>query len=137
MHLDFTAVNWVAILVAAVVGLVIGFIWFAPQLFGRQWARAAGVELRAPGQVPPMTVAIGALGLLVTAYVLEVLASAMGAASVVDGGMLGLVGWLGFVAPWTLVWVLYERRPAMYFYLTAGEGLVALVVMGAIIGYFG
>lgn len=73
---------------------------------------------------------------LVTAYTLALLARAVGAASIIDGAILGFVAWLGFVATWTLSAVTFERKPWVYWYLNAGQGLVALVVMGAVIGYF-
>jgi Protein of unknown function (DUF1761) len=135
MHLDFTAVNWLAVVIAAVVGAVIALIWYAPQVFGRHWAAAAGVELLAPSQAPPITIALAVVTVLVTAYALALLARAVGAASIVDGAILGFVAWLGFVATWTISAVTFEHKPWAYWYLNAGQGLVALVVMGAVIGY--
>ena len=134
MNWDFTGVSWIAVLIAAVVGLVIGFVWYAPGVFGRRWAQAAGVELLAPSQVPPITIVAAIVTVLVTAYALAVLARAVGAATIADGAILGFIAWLGFVATWTLSAVTFERKPWVYWYLNAGQGLVSLVVMGAIIG---
>jgi hypothetical protein len=30
--------NWVAIIVAAIAVLIVGFVWYLPPLFGRRWA---------------------------------------------------------------------------------------------------
>ena len=35
--------NWIAILVAALVPTVIGFIWYNPKVFGTAWMKASGV----------------------------------------------------------------------------------------------
>lgn len=45
--------------------------------------------------------------------------------------------WLGFVATWSYGWVLWEGRPMNYWSIIARNALVSLVVMGAIVGYFG
>jgi hypothetical protein len=133
---DFTGVNWIAVVIAAVVGLVIGFVWYAPQVFGRRWAESAGIELPGPGNVQPTVYVLAVVSVLVTAYVLALLVKATGAASIIDGAVLGFLAWLGFVATWTLTGVIFERKPWMYWYLNAGQGLISLVVMGAILGYF-
>jgi len=36
--------NWLILLVAALVPLVLGFIWYSPGVFGNAWMRAAGIS---------------------------------------------------------------------------------------------
>jgi hypothetical protein len=133
--LDFAGVNWLAVIVAAVAGIIVGFIWYAPQVFGRRWARASGIELPEPGQVQPMTYIGGVATAVVTAYVLAVLSRGLGAATLVDGVIVGLVVWLGFVATWLASGVFFERRSTIWWAINAGQAVVSLAIMGAIIGY--
>ena len=35
--------NWIAVIVAALIPMVIGFIWYNPKLFGNAWMKAAGM----------------------------------------------------------------------------------------------
>lgn len=137
MSLDFGGVNWIAVVVAAVVGIVIGFIWYAPPVFGRRWARVSGVELPQPGEVQPMTYVGAVVTALVTAYVLAVLIEGLGAASLADGAIVGAVAWLGFVATYLASGMFFERRSTEWWVINAGQALVSLVVMGALIGYLG
>ena len=37
-------VNWLAIILAAIVMFGLGALWYSPWLFVKQWARAAGVN---------------------------------------------------------------------------------------------
>lgn len=37
------AINWMAILVAAFIPTVIGFIWYNPKVLGNAWMQAAGM----------------------------------------------------------------------------------------------
>lgn len=135
MVFDWTNVPWLGVIIAAVAGIAIGFIWYMPQLFGRRWASAAGVELP-EGMPPVMTLVAGVVITLVTAYVLALFIVATGAGDIVAGAVVGAVAWLGFVATWGANTVFYEKRSWEYFGINAGYALVALVVMGAIIGYF-
>ena len=38
----FAHFNWVALLVATVIGFIIGAVWYSPLLFGKRWQRELG-----------------------------------------------------------------------------------------------
>ncbi|MHB1212381.1 MAG: hypothetical protein ACYC0W_08985 [Candidatus Nanopelagicales bacterium] len=40
--MPFAEINWLAVLVASVVSLVIGFLWFSPKTFFPVWRKAMG-----------------------------------------------------------------------------------------------
>ena len=129
---DFTAVNWLAVIIAAVAGVVIGFIWYMPAVFGRRWAAEGGIELPAAGSVNPIIYLVSVLQALIQAYVVGLFA---GGAGIVNGAIIGFVLWL-LIAAATYSAVLYERRSATYWAINAGYSLVSCLVMGAIVGYF-
>ena len=136
MELSYTGVNWVAVIVATVAYTVIGFVWFSRQVFGLRWAASTGRELPPPSQVPLTSLVGSVVAGLVTAYVLAVIAHAVGAATLADGAILGFLAWLGFVATSTAGRVLFEGAKTDWWAISAGYWLVSLVVMGAIIGYW-
>jgi hypothetical protein len=39
----FEGVNYLAVLVAAILNMIIGGLWYSPMLFGKQWAEASGM----------------------------------------------------------------------------------------------
>src|SRR5439155_24466144 len=125
MELSYTGVNWVAVIVATVAYSVLGFAWFSRQAFGARWAASLGRELPAPGQVPVTSIAGSVLAGLVTAYVLAVLAHAVGAATLANGAVLGFLAWLGFVATASVGGVLFEGRSTTWFAIAAGYWLVS------------
>lgn len=137
MALNYTALNWVAVVLAAVAIIVVGFIWYLPQVFGTRWAALAGRPLPQVAQVPPATIVASVVVALVTAYVLAVVIDGLGAASLTDGAIVGFLAWLGFVATTSYGSVLWEGRPTAYWAINAGNALVGLAVAGAIIGYLG
>lgn len=136
MELSYSGVSWVAVIVAAAALIVIGFIWYLPQVFGTRWAALSGRPLPQIGQVPPMTYVAGVVTALVTAYVLALIEQGLGVKGLTDGAVVGFLAWLGFVATTSYGTVLWEGRQPAYWAINAGNVLVAFVVMGAIIGYW-
>ncbi len=45
-------VNWLAVVVGAALGFLLGWLWYSPKLFGRKWAQGVGVELGSASTVP-------------------------------------------------------------------------------------
>lgn len=134
-------INYWAVLAAVAANVALGFLWYGP-LFGRQWMRTIHMTKDDMAEASQKgvwrTYALMLIGTFLTAYVLaHVLAnaSAFTGETGSDAGMsAGFFMWLGFVAPVTLGSVLWEQRPWKYWFITTGYYLVALVLMGAILG---
>ncbi len=141
MVAEFTTLNWVAVIVAAVAGGVIGGIWYMPMVFGKRWAENVGRKLPSMSDMTPTNiVAVIAMPLLM-AYVLTLLLAGLSTHTATDGAIdgviVGFVVWLGFTATVTMnAWV-YDGRNFEWWWITSGFHLVAYVIMGAIIGYLG
>ena len=97
MTLDFGGLNWVAVIVAAVVYFVIGAAWFAPAVFGRPWMAAIGFdESRPRPEMNPMSYAGPALFYLIASIATGLLAAATGTDTLGEGAILGLVVGVGY-----------------------------------------
>ena len=134
-------INYVAVVVAAVAQMVLGFLWYGP-IFGKPWMAMMGIteekmkEAQAKGGMGK-SYAIMAVGALVMSFVL---AHAIVFATtyllfygVTAGITIGFLNWLGFIAPVTMGSVLWEGKPWKLWVLNAGYYLVGLCIMGAII----
>jgi membrane-associated HD superfamily phosphohydrolase len=128
------AVNWLAVIAAAVSMFVIGGLWYSPMVFGKQWQVAAGLsdEQRKGGNVPLIFGLAFVFSFLMAANLgfflaaLEItLATAVGYAVAAGLGWAALG--LGVIA-------LFERRPLSYFLINGGYLTVAFAVMGLILG---
>lgn len=42
--MDFSTINWIGTIVAAILAFALGGLWYAPFLFGKTWQREAGVS---------------------------------------------------------------------------------------------
>ena len=126
-------VNFLAVVVATVVAYVIAFVWYAV-IFRKQWMQLTGITEMKPS---PKNVVLVLVGTFIMSYVLDhsiAFGNAYVQTSGVSGGLQGgFFNWLGFVAPVTLMNVLYEKRSWKLWLLDNGFWLVSLLVMGAIL----
>lgn len=126
-------VNYIAVVVAAIFSMVLGYLWYGP-FFGKRWMALMGI---APATISRegmgRTYAWGFVTALVTAYVLARFVKLAGATTIAGGVEIGFWAWLGFVATVTAASVLYEKRSTSLYYLNNGYQLVSLAVMGAIL----
>ena len=59
--------NWLAVIVGAVVYFVLGALWYTPAFLGRRWQRSIGWDPeRTPPQMSPATYAVPGPGIRVT-----------------------------------------------------------------------
>ncbi len=133
------AVNYLAVVVAALAGLVIGWLWYGP-ILGKTWRYLS--KIPKPRKVTTGMMAQGMVGGLVTSFLVSwVLAYSIifaGAFFRTRGIMMGVRtgfwDWLGFIVPVTLGIVLWEGKSWRLWVLNASYWLVTLIVMGIILG---
>jgi hypothetical protein len=129
-------VNITAILLAAIANIIIAAVWYAV-IFGRVWHKLTGIkEIKISGT----NIAMVLTGSLIMSFVLYH-SIAFGNAYVnmqgIEGGLMGgLFGWLGYIAPVTLIAKIYERRSWTLWLLDTGFWLVSLLVMGMILSFW-
>lgn len=63
-----TDVNWLAVIVGAVVAFLVGWLWYSPMLFGKGWAAGNNVELGSASSMPVGAMVSQAIGLLLISW---------------------------------------------------------------------
>ena len=130
--MDFSLISWLGVVVAGVVAMVIGGLWYG-LLFAKPWQRAAGVTDEQLTRNAPLTY----IGSLLLALVMAlVLAPFIAGGGVLFGTFAGLAVGLGWVATSLGMIALFERRPFAHWAVNAGYAIVSYTAMGAIIGAF-
>lgn len=130
--------NWLAVIVAAVLYFGLGAVWYMPfSPTGRIWMKAIGFTAHPGGQTPSQAIYLFPIvANLLVAIVTAMLARAVGATSIMDGLGLGLVLWLGFgFSYWTLASVFnpHARQPLTLIGISGSYHLVGLLLAGAIV----
>jgi hypothetical protein len=125
--------NFVAIVVCAVIVWIIGALWYSPVLFAKPWVAIVGRQM---GE-KPKGVYVGMIGSLLgdlfLCFVLAHIIHWSGVEGWMGGGHIGLLMWAGFNAAIMFPQSIYEGRPLKYFLINTGYWLVSLVIAGAIL----
>lgn len=135
-------VNYLAILLAALSSMFVGFLWYGP-LFGKEWSKLMGWSQKdldkikkEKGSEMNKLYAMQFLGSLVMAFVLAhalYFAKSYLGDSPTRGLETGFWNWLGFVAPITMGSILWEGKPLKLWLINNGNYLATLLVMGEIL----
>ncbi|HEY4656574.1 MAG TPA: DUF1761 domain-containing protein [Cyclobacteriaceae bacterium] len=131
--METPALNYWAIIASALSTFLIGGIWYSPAVFGKAWMRENGFseeDLKKGNMAKIFGIAF-LLGLVAAINL------AMFLGPETDPGMGALYGFLagfGWVAMFIGTHYLFERRSFKLFLINAGYSVVALTIMGLIIG---
>jgi|SRR5271157_743760 len=139
--MDFSSINWLAVVVCVVVAMIVGSLWFNQKTFFPMWWKAIGKSEGAdPGA--GMSMALMWPLVIIAAFVEAVFMSLMvhamgsmmpGGATLGSGATAGFFLWLGFVATTSLTNKLFANQLEAWV-LEMGNHLLVMVLMGAILG---
>jgi len=153
--------NFIAIIVAALVPLIIGFIWYNPKVFGNAWMQASGVtEEQIKGGNMAKIFGLALVFAFLLAFTLPTLVNhQMGAVSLTGGDIEnalpsfqafmddygdafrtfkhgvfhGVLAGFFIALPILGTNALFERKSAKYILINSGYWIVTLGIMGGII----
>lgn len=134
-------VNFIAVIVAAIAGWLVGAAWYG--VLGKQWMAAlgwseadcAGPDGKRHMPIGPMLLAFFAQ--VVMALMLAGVIGHIGPPAPMNGIVSGLLIWLGFVITTISVNNAFQKRKPMLTAIDAGHWLAVLIVQGIVIGLFG
>ncbi len=127
-------INWLAVVVAALIPMVVGSLWYGP-LFGKAWMKL--MELTEE-QIKENFNAVQSYGIstlmaFIMAFVLANVIN-MGEPGATSGMMLGALIWLGFFVPYGFQSVAFEMKKMQVYVMSMGCNLLVLLLMGLVLG---
>jgi len=129
--MDFSDVSIISILVATLVGMVLGALWYSPMLFGNHWMKSIGKTQDDLGsQTVPMIGSIVAS--LMTAIGISLIFSMTGVDSLVEGVGLGLILGLLIVFPAFLSDNLFCGWGTQLLWIQVGYRVLSIVLMSIV-----
>jgi hypothetical protein len=134
-------VNFIAVLLAAIIATVLGFLWYSPMVLGKPWMKEKGLtaeKLKKDQKEMGKYYALSFVMSLITAYVL---AHVMGLSenffnypALQTGLTTAFWMWLGFVMPTQLTAAIFGDKNWKLFGIDTGYQLVALIGIGVVLG---
>ena len=134
--MDFSNVNWFAVIACVVVAMVSGATWYHPAVFFKAWWRGIGKEETDTPSPNPMIYVFTIIAAFVEAVSVALMLNVMdvmGDNSIGAGLLTGFMLWLGFVAPTNLVNKLFAGHGFKVWAIEAGNHPVNLLLFGAIL----
>jgi hypothetical protein len=125
----FSDLNLFAVLVAGIVHIAGGLIWFQPKIFGNDWVKLTGKDLT-PAFI---WVPAGIIGHLIMALVLALIVKLSGAQTAFDAAIIGIITWAGFIVPLEIGELIWEKIPFKLFLIRIGNQLVGFIITGIIL----
>ncbi|MDO6439417.1 DUF1761 domain-containing protein [Cyclobacterium sp. 1_MG-2023] len=128
----FANINWLSVIVASISSFLVGGIWYGP-LFGKAWMVAFGftetfLRKRSMSKVFGLSLLLA----FVAALNLELFIGVD--ANMSYGLVAGFLAGFGWVATLLGILYLFENRSFKGFLINAGYCIVALTLMGGILG---
>ena len=132
--MDFSTINYFAVLAAALSTFVLGGLWYSPLLFGKAWMRAnnftdADLQTFSKARMFGWSFFLA----LIMALNLAMFLAAPNT-NLKWGMAAGALAGLGWVAMSIAIIGLFENKSWKYIAINGGYMTVAFVIMGAIIG---
>lgn len=153
--------NLFAIIVAAIVPMIIGFVWYNPKVFGNAWMQASGVteEKLKTGNMAVIFGVTLVLSFLLSFFVQSLVIHQVGAYGMIGGepakalpsyeafmndykdvfrtfkhgALHGVLSGVFLFFPVIAINALFERKSWKYIFINAGYWIVSLAAMGAIV----
>ena len=132
--MDFSTLNWLAIIVSTLVFFGLGGIWYSPLLFGTIWMKETGITKETARMANmPKILALSAVFSFVMALNLALFMNSPGIGAS-QGAMYGFFTGFGWIAMSVFITGQYESRSTRYMLIHAGYYIVGLTVTGLILG---
>jgi hypothetical protein len=128
----FTTLNYLAILVSAIVYFLIGFLWYSPMLFADRWAKETGVSMGKGQKLPVMPMIGEFIGTLLFTLGIAVFLKGMTTTGILTGIVTGIMTIVLFVFPLNSgTWFFKGKR--VLFLIEWGYQSIGALVIGIIL----
>src|SRR3989344_13062 len=129
-------VNYLGVLIAAIVNIIIGFLWYGP-LFGKLWTKESGIPLKKlenkkNKKVGSTYIAMFASSLIFSC-VLSIILNSIEINLIIDAILTAVLIWFGFFAAIMLGQILWERKSLKLYLINSFYYLFSLILMSIVI----
>ena len=130
-------VNWLALLAAVVVNMVVGFVWYSKALFAKDWSKLVGRKMEEMGDGTKGYI-ITTVGAFLQAYILLHFVTYARTfyptyTNLEVGLLTGVWAWLGFTFVPQLVNTVFANSRKKLLAINSGYFLVVFIINGVLL----
>lgn len=126
----------VPVLAGAAAHMVVGFAWYSPQLFGKQWTKLMGysaAEIKKKQKEMGMVYLTAFGSVTVQVFVLSMLSSVIMTRGLLPHLFLAFWVWAGFIMPVQLTNVLFAGKPLKLFLIDTSYQLAGILAAAVVL----
>ncbi len=128
-------INFLAVIVSAIVYMILGALWYSPPLFGKRWMRAIGkTEEQVKADSKPMNYVVAFIMSFLAAYGIARILLWKGGDTIRDGVMVAFVAGICFVLSTFISNDRFEGRSGGLTLVNTIYHVGGFIVMGIILG---
>jgi len=131
--INFGGFNWLSVFVAAIVGYLLGAIWYSPLLFAKPWMKLQNLKEEDLKEGWGKAMIITFITTFLTAFVLEAVIATWHLTFWGHAFPISIMFGLFLYAGNQLSDFLYSRRPLKLFWITSMYRFVMILVMSIIL----
>lgn len=136
MEFAFEDLNYFAVAAVIVLNMVLGALWYSPILFAKPWMALNNLTEEMIKEQGGATTGyiVAVIVSAIIAFVLALLAEAVGVANAGEGAILGAVAGVGLVATTFGVSYVFESKGVKHWLINAGYPVVSMTLIGTLLG---
>lgn len=131
----FESTNWIAVFVAALAPMALGFIWYNPKVFGNAWMRGARITMddTKKGNMPLIFGLSYVMCLIVSAFLSTWVHNDENLPEFFHGAFHGMMLSLFVAVPWGILHALYEMKSWKYVLINSFYIIIGMCLIGGIL----
>ena len=134
-------INYLAVLVTAIILFALGGLWYSPVLFVKKWVALQGkteeqMRAEAASANMPVMYLSAFITAFITAWAMAMVFAHFNPAiefTAFHGAMFGFLLWLGFAAPTSYATTIFSGKPKQLWLIDTAYNLVSFVLAGIIL----
>lgn len=139
--MQYPAINYLAVLVSAIIIFALGGLWYSPALFARRWIALQNkteeqVRAEAGAANMPVLYAIAFICAFIQSWVMAMVIGHMAQVaemSVAHAAIFSALLWLGFAASTSYATAIFSAQPKALWAINSFYNLVSFVLAGIIL----
>jgi len=125
-------INWLAVVVVAIIYFLIHFFWYFPFVFGNIWLKLVGKESEPKSKIIRDTIIMIPTS-FVTVLMIEVIIDLTGMNDILSALIISILLWVGLVATIGINQNNFNDRGVKLFLLEYGFYLIGFIIAGLIL----